>query len=63
MFFRRRKGRNQEPLLLNPVLAPLNRDLTGKEMPESLDPKLDPKRTTVFDDEVDPAWRDPGTAD
>ncbi len=32
-------------------------------MPESLDPKLDPKRTTVFDDEVDSAWRDPGTAD
>jgi hypothetical protein len=62
MFFRRRKHRKEEPFPPNPILGPLNRDLTGNEMPESLDPKLDPKRTAVFDDEVDPAWRDPDTA-
>lgn len=63
MFFRRRERLKVEPFPPNPILGPLNRDLTGNEMPESLDPKLDTKRTTVFDDEVDPAWRDPDTAE
>jgi hypothetical protein len=62
MFFRRRGRGKQDPLPPNTALDPLFHDLAGNEMPESLDPKLDPKRTAVFDDEIDPAWRDPGTA-
>jgi hypothetical protein len=61
MLFNRLKHRKQDSLPPNPILGPLNLDLAGSEMPESLDPKLEPKRTAVFDDEVDPAWRDPDT--
>ena len=63
MLFNRLKHRKQDPLPPNPILGPLNLDLTGNEMPKSLDPKLNPKRTAVFDDEVDPNWRDPNTTE
>lgn len=63
MFFKRRQGHMQDRLSPNPILSSLNRDLIENEMPESLDPKLDLKRTTMFDDEVDPARRHPGTAE
>ncbi len=50
-------GRGEEPL----------QDLTGlltpDEMPESLRPRDDPRKDHVFDDEIDPAWRDPSTAE
>jgi hypothetical protein len=36
--------------------------LSPSGMPESLRPKDDPDKTKVFDDEVDPAWRDPETS-
>jgi hypothetical protein len=32
-------------------------------MPAELEPKSDARREKVFDDEIDPAWRDPGTAE
>jgi hypothetical protein len=37
--------------------------LTPEEMPAELEPKFDARRQKVFDDEIDPAWRDPGTAE
>ena len=61
MFFRQRGRSKQAPLPQNPVIGPLFADLAGNELPESVDPKVDPKRTEVFDDEIDPAWRDPST--
>lgn len=63
MFSRRRDRGKQTPTPANPALDPLVRDLAGTEMPKSLDPKLDPKRTAVFDDEIDPVWRDPNTSE
>lgn len=59
MFFRRRRRSTSPPLQSNQAIGPLLSDLAGNEIPESLEPKLDPKRTEVFDDEIDPAWRDP----
>ena len=40
-------------------LRPLYDSLTGDNMPASLTPGTDPKKSQVFDDEIDPSWRDP----
>jgi hypothetical protein len=37
--------------------------LTVQSLPASLTPKDDPEKNRVFDDEIDPAWRDPSTGD
>ncbi len=45
------------------ALTPLMDDLAGDNMPAELTPKDDFAKEKVFDDEVDPSWRDPGTAE
>jgi hypothetical protein len=37
--------------------------LTVQSLPTSLTPKDDPDKDRVFDDEIDPSWRDPDTAE
>lgn len=45
------------------ALRPLYDSLAGYSMPASLTPRLDPGKTKVFDDEVDPSSRDRETAE
>jgi hypothetical protein len=44
------------------ALGPILGGLTSAEMPTTLQPKDDPSRDKVFDDEIDPSWRDPDTS-
>jgi hypothetical protein len=65
-FWRRKSARatdtsagEDQPAPLNNVLGPLFGALSGDDMPASLTPGVDAKKTKVFSDEVDPAWREP----
>jgi hypothetical protein len=47
----------QDPL--RPVFA----GLMVQSLPASLTPRNDPEKDRAFDDEIDPSWRDPDTAE
>jgi hypothetical protein len=52
-----RRVQSQDPL------RPVFEGLTAQSLPASLTPKDNPEKDRVFDDEIDPSWRDPDTAE
>jgi hypothetical protein len=72
LFWRKRDRKEPEPPSAedqqvwtrqpSPIDA-LGRYGSGNELPLPLDLKFDPEHDKVYDDEIDPDWRDPSTED